>query len=84
MSLTIESRVGKKYALYLPKAVVKALNLKEVGKILLTVTGTSVILESLQDPVQLALEGKKFASFTRDEVEAISREEQHGDLKSPV
>ena len=84
MSLTIESRVGKKYALYLPKAVVKALNLKEGGKILLTVTGTSVILESLQDPVQLALEGKKFASFTPDEVEAISLEEQHRDTKSPV
>jgi AbrB family looped-hinge helix DNA binding protein len=83
LSLTIESRVGKKYALYLPKAVVKALNLKEGGKILLTVTGTSVILESLQDPIQLALEEKKFASFTPDEVEAISDEEQHRH-KNPV
>ena len=84
MSLTIESRVGKKYALYLPRAVVKALNLKEGGKVLLTVTGTSVVLESLQDPIQLALEGEKFASITPDDVEAISDEEQHRDIKSPV
>jgi AbrB family looped-hinge helix DNA binding protein len=73
--------VGKKYAIYLPKAVVKALNLKEGGKILLKVTGTSVVLESLQDPIQLALQGKKFASITTDTVEAISSEEQHRENK---
>jgi len=29
MNLTIEARIGKKYAIYLPKAVVEALHLKE-------------------------------------------------------
>jgi len=64
MSLTIQTFIGKKYAIYLPKAVVKALNLSEGERVLLTVAGNSLVLEFLQDPIQLALSGKKFASLT--------------------
>jgi len=56
--------------------VIEALNLKEGGRILLKVAGNSVVLESLQDPIQLALQGKKYASITPNQVEAISLEEQ--------
>jgi bifunctional DNA-binding transcriptional regulator/antitoxin component of YhaV-PrlF toxin-antitoxin module len=76
LGLTIEAKVGKKYALYLPKAVVGALNLKVGDRVLLKVSGKALVVESLQDPIQLALEGKKFASITADQVEAISLEEQ--------
>lgn len=76
MSLTIETFIGKKYAIYLPKAIVKALNLKEGERVLLRVAGTTLVLEALQDPIQLALSGKKFASITPDQAEAISLEEQ--------
>lgn len=82
MSLTVEARVGKKYAIYLPKAVVRALNLKEGAKVLLRVVGSAVVLESLQDPIQLALHGKKFASVSPDQVEEISLEEQRTGVKS--
>jgi hypothetical protein len=50
----------------------------------LTVTGTSVVLESLQDPIQLALDGKKFASITPEKVEAISLEEQRSNTENPA
>jgi len=76
MSLTIETFIGKKYALYLPKAVVKALNLREGERVLLRVAGNTLVLEVIQDPIQLALSGKKFASVTPEQVEAISLEEQ--------
>jgi antitoxin component of MazEF toxin-antitoxin module len=33
MNLTIEGYIGKKYAIYLPKAVVKALGLREGSSI---------------------------------------------------
>ena len=82
MSLTLESQVGKKYAVYLPKAIVKALNLKEGEKILLRVVGNTVVLESVQDPIQLALSRKKFASITPEEIEVISLEEQYTKTKS--
>ncbi len=76
MSLTVEARVGKKYAIYLPKAVVEATGLKEGERVLLRVAGNTVVLESLQDPIELALSGKKFASIKPEQVEEISLGEQ--------
>jgi len=77
----MEARVGKKYAIYLPKAVVEALGLKEGERVLLRVSGNALVLETLQDPIQLALSGKKFASITPEQVEAISLEEQASQAK---
>jgi len=76
LSLTIKSRVGKKYAIYIPKVIVEALGLKEGESILIGVSGNSLIIEKLQDPIHLALHGKKFASITPEEAEEISLEEQ--------
>ena len=84
MALTVQVNVGKKYAIYLPKAVVRALNLKEGARILLRVSGTTVVLESLQDPIHLALSGKKFASLTPEQIETISQEEQAAHHKNPA
>ncbi|MBS7659062.1 AbrB/MazE/SpoVT family DNA-binding domain-containing protein [Candidatus Bathyarchaeota archaeon] len=81
MNLTIEARIGKKYVICLPKAVVKALNLKEGEKVLLKVSDNSLILEPIQDPIQLALLSNKFASITLKEIEAISLEEQRKYIK---
>lgn len=76
MSLTVEARVGKKYAIYLPKAVVEAVGLREGERVLLRVAGNTVFLESLRDPIELALSGRKFASIKPEQVEAMSLEEQ--------
>jgi len=82
MSLTVEAHIGKKYALYLPKAVVEAIGLREGERVLLRVTGNTVTLESLRDPIELALSGDKFASIEPETVEAISLEEQTSHAKS--
>jgi hypothetical protein len=50
----------------------------------LRVAGTRVIVESLQDPIELALHGKKFASITPNQVEAISLEEQRSSTENPA
>ncbi|MFP3984610.1 MAG: AbrB/MazE/SpoVT family DNA-binding domain-containing protein [Candidatus Bathyarchaeia archaeon] len=76
MSLTMEARVGKKYTIYLPKAIVEATGIREGEKVLLRVAGNTIILETLQDPIKLALSGKKFASIKPEQIEAISLEEQ--------
>lgn len=81
MCLTVEARVGKKHAIYLPKAVVEATGLREGERVLLRVSGNTVVLESLQDPIELALSGKKFASIRPEQVEAISLEEQTSHAK---
>jgi len=84
VSLTVEARVGKKHAIYLPKAVVEATGLKEGKRVLLRVAGNNVVLESLRDPIELALSGKKFASIKPEQVEAISLKEQASRLGAKV
>jgi len=81
MSLIVEARVGKKYALYLPKAVVEAVGLSEGEKVLLRVVGNTVVLEVVRDPIKLAISGKKFASMKPEQVEEISLEEQASHAK---
>jgi antitoxin MazE len=82
MTLIMEARIGKKYAIYLPKAIIEALGLKEGERVLLRVSGNTLILESLQDPIQIAISGKKFASMKPEQVEAISLEEQASHVES--
>lgn len=76
MGLTLEIRVGKKYTIYLPRSVVKALNIKEGDKVLLRVSEGRIIIEPLVDPIELALSEDKFAHVKPEEVEVISIEEQ--------
>ena len=78
----METRVGKKHAIYLPKVIVKAIGLREGQRVLLRVVGNAVILEPLQDPIELAISGKKFASIKPQQIEAISLEEQASHVKS--
>ena len=81
MSLVRSAKVGKKYALYLPKAIVRILNLKEGADVVLEVSGKTVLIRSLEDPLQLALSGEKFATVKPERVEAISLEEQNRGTK---
>ncbi len=76
MSLTITSKVGKKFALYIPKRIVKALEIKEGDKIRICVEEGRMIVEIIKDPLELALKGKKFAKISTEEVEEISLKEQ--------
>jgi len=76
MSLVVRTKIGRKFTVYLPKVIVEALDLKEGERVLLKVMGNALILESLKDPIQLALSDKTFASITPEQAEAISVEEQ--------
>lgn len=82
MGLTAEAKIGKKYALYIPRAVVRQLDLKEGGKVLLSVAGNTVVLQSVEDPIKLALTGKKFTFITPERAERISVEQQASAIES--
>ena len=77
MSLSVETRVGKKHTVYLPKAVVEATGLKEGDKVLLRVMDGTVVVEPLMDPLELALSGEKYP----EQIEAISFGEQETRVK---
>ena len=69
-------KVGKKYAVYLPKSVAKAAGLKEGDKVEFEVSESAVALHAIRDPLELALRGSKFATVTADEIEETSMKEQ--------
>jgi len=71
-----EIKVGKKYALYLPMEVVKTLNLREGDRMLLSISEGRIILTPIRETLDIALRGEKFDSYTPEEIEAISLEEQ--------
>ena len=82
MNLSAEIKIGKKYIIYLPRKIVKALNIKEGDKAVLTVIGNKVVIELISDPIELALSSKKFVKITQEELEAISVEEQEKYVES--
>ncbi|MCD6381179.1 MAG: AbrB/MazE/SpoVT family DNA-binding domain-containing protein [Candidatus Odinarchaeota archaeon] len=69
-------RISKKFTLYLPKAIVKAVGLKEGDFVRIKVEDSRIILELVQDPFDLALKGPKFAKTTFKEFERESEEMQ--------
>ncbi|MBS7645548.1 MAG: AbrB/MazE/SpoVT family DNA-binding domain-containing protein [Candidatus Bathyarchaeia archaeon] len=83
MSLTIRSRIGKKYAVHLPKRLAEAADLEEGEEILLRLAGDGIAIEGIKDPIALALKGWKFASVKPEEVEAVSLGEQERYIKGP-
>lgn len=76
VAAVFRARVGRKYAVYLPRAVVEAVGLREGDGLLIRVEGGRIVLELVRDPIRLALAGRKFASVSPEEVEAVSLEEQ--------
>ena len=66
----------KKFAIYIPRSVVRTLGLKEGDKLLMKIERGRIILEKIEDPFKLALSGDYFASIDPKDIEMISMEEQ--------
>ena len=81
MSLSVETRIGKKHTIYLPKAVVEATGLKEGEKVLLRVMNKTLVVEPLMDPLELALSGEKYSTIDPEQIEAISVGKQETRVK---
>jgi antitoxin component of MazEF toxin-antitoxin module len=74
--LTNEGKVAKKFALYPPKSLMEQLGLKEGQKVRYEVEGGKLVVELLQDPIDLALNSKKWATTSSKALEELSEKEQ--------
>lgn len=72
----VRLRVSRKYTIYIPKAVAKAVGLREKGYVKVQVVGSKIVLEPIPDPFDVALRGPKFADVTFEEFEKESEEMQ--------
>lgn len=76
-SQIVISKVSKRGAIYLPKQIIKLLNINEGDRVLMTIKGNKLILEFIPDPLSLALKIKKWARTTVEEFEKESEREQN-------
>ncbi|OYT38461.1 MAG: AbrB family transcriptional regulator [Desulfurococcales archaeon ex4484_58] len=72
----VRVRVSKKYTLYIPKAIARAVGLREGSIVKLRVEDSKIIIEPIPDPFDIALNGPKFAKTTFEEFEKLSEEMQ--------
>ncbi len=77
----MEVHVRKKYAIYIPRSVVRVLGLKEGDKLLMKVENGKILLEKIEDPIKLALSEDYFASIDPKDIERVSIEEQERYVK---
>lgn len=76
MKSEVKARISKKFTLYIPKAIAKAVGIKEGDYVKIKVENSRIILEPVRDPFDLALKGPKFAKTTFEEFERESEEMQ--------
>ncbi|RLF05422.1 MAG: AbrB/MazE/SpoVT family DNA-binding domain-containing protein [Thermoprotei archaeon] len=76
MGVAVETRVGRKRVIVIPKAVADIVKISEGQKVRVVAMGDKVVIEPVRDAVWLALHGKKIGKISPEEVEEESLIEQ--------
>ncbi len=80
--MRIRVKVGKRFAIYLPKKVVERMGIKEGDVLILRISEGKIELKKVFDPIELAIKGEKFASISPEEIEEVSINEQRKKVQS--
>ncbi len=76
MSIVVETRVGKKRVIVIPKAIAEAVKIDEGQRIRIMAVGGEIVIKPVRDAVWLALYGRKIGRIMPEEVEEESLREQ--------
>ncbi|ADI31610.1 AbrB/MazE/SpoVT family DNA-binding domain-containing protein [Staphylothermus hellenicus] len=76
MSVVVETKVGKKRVIVIPKAVAEAVKIREGQRIRIMAVGDRIVIEPIRDAVWLAIHGKKIGRIMPEELEEESILEQ--------
>ena len=76
MSVVVETRIGRKRVVVIPKAVADAVKVSEGQRVRIMAVDGKIVIEPVRDAVWLALHGKKIGRLTPEEVEEESLREQ--------
>lgn len=69
-------KVGRKYAVYLPRALVRRLGIREGDTLYIFVQGDSLVIRREVDFYEASLKARKRLRLSPEEVEEASREMQ--------
>lgn len=76
MSIVVETKVGKKRIIVIPKAIAEAAKVSEGQRVRIVVAENKIVIEPVRDAVWLALYGRKIGKILPEEVEEESLREQ--------
>jgi AbrB family looped-hinge helix DNA binding protein len=76
LSIVVESRIGKKRVVVIPKAIAEAVKIYEGQRIRIIAADNKIIIEPIRDAVWLAIHGKKIGRILPEEIEEESLREQ--------
>ena len=76
MGLVVETRVGRKRVIVIPKAVAEAVGLVEGQRVRVRVEDGRIVIEPVRDALWLAIHGRRIGFLDAGEVEGESRVEQ--------
>ena len=76
MNQVVETRVGRKRVIVIPKAVAEAVKLQEGQRVRIMAVNGKIIIEPIRDAIWLALYGKKIGRILPEEIEEESVIEQ--------
>ena len=76
MSVVVETRVGRKRVIVIPKAIAEAVKISEGQRVRIMAVGDRIVIEPVRDAVWLALYGRKIGRIMPEEVEEESLREQ--------
>ena len=76
MGLVVETRIGRKRVIVIPKAIAEAVKLSEGQKVRIMAVEGRIVIEPIRDAVWLAIHGKKIGRIPAEELEEESIYEQ--------
>jgi len=76
MSISVETRVGRKRVIVIHKKVADAVGIREGQRVRLVAQGDRIVIEPVRDAIWLALHGRKIGRIMPEEVEEESLREQ--------
>jgi AbrB family looped-hinge helix DNA binding protein len=76
LGVVIETKVGRKRVIVIPKAVAEAVGIREGQKVRVMAVEGRIVIEPVRDAVWLALYGRKIGRIAPEEVEGESLIEQ--------
>jgi len=74
--MVLETKVGKKRVVVIPKAIAEAVGVREGQRIRIMAVGDKIVIEPIRDAVWLALYGRKIGKIMPEELEEESLVEQ--------
>ena len=76
MSVVVETKIGKKRVIVIPKVIADAVKIREGQKVRIMAVEDKIVIEPVRDAVWLALYGRKIGKILPEEIEEESLHEQ--------